>query len=532
MGACCSADNGLQAKIQIIEGTVLKAILDAEDQARLAAVCTLARHSADAVIFRQGDYGQSMYLIGQGEVAVSVRDNDQSHALITKDAGDVMCLGGLRGETRRCATGTAVGEVVLVCLEPKHWKTFLSKFAKPKRKVVKALVTLVDSLPTAIRSIPTLSALPPTDRSLLEFFFKPQTLVLEEKVFDNYQLGRELFVVAHGSVTATIDDHLSGATVTKDFLPGDCFGESALYLRDQPRSGSVVARVASRLWRLDMGDLDAFLALRPKFAAALKEVARQDHVRQVTSLLDTLPPFKALSDQFEQLSGLFTRRVLAGGETLVRQDQETQGMFIVHFGSLSMVKDGEGEIAVLKAGKNFGTHALVNQEPQKCSAIGKAPQSVVFSLAREDFVRFHQERPVEYAKFAIKTTREKVPLKEVMMHPEAVVLFEEHLEDEYSGQYLHFWNDAVAFSKETDEAKLKELADIMIEKYVDPNAEDQVNMPAPVRGRIVKGVKHDKFDNTLFAEALKCVSEAMEQDCFSRFKESEPFTELLTHLAT
>ncbi len=99
-------------------GAILAAIplfgetLDARQLAHLAAQCQLVIYPPRAVLLAEGDFGDAMYAIVNGEVVVSLQDkHGGEHGVATLGVGEVVGEMSLLTGMRRTATAVARDEV-------------------------------------------------------------------------------------------------------------------------------------------------------------------------------------------------------------------------------------------------------------------------------------------------------------------------------------------------------------------------------------------------------------------------------------
>ncbi|MBI3866400.1 MAG: mechanosensitive ion channel family protein, partial [Planctomycetia bacterium] len=91
--------------------------LPEEAMARLAGASRVARYAGGEVIIHQGDKGSELFVVDSGEVSVSVRNADDTHAhLQTIKAGDFFGEMSLLAGDRRTATVSAAGDCELMVI--------------------------------------------------------------------------------------------------------------------------------------------------------------------------------------------------------------------------------------------------------------------------------------------------------------------------------------------------------------------------------------------------------------------------------
>ena len=89
--------------------------LDNRQIAHLAAQCEVVAFPAGALIMAEGDFGDSMFAIVEGDVSVTVHDRrGDEHGVALLMAGDIVGEMSLMTGARRAATVEAVTSVVAV----------------------------------------------------------------------------------------------------------------------------------------------------------------------------------------------------------------------------------------------------------------------------------------------------------------------------------------------------------------------------------------------------------------------------------
>ena len=101
-------EHAILAAIPLFAGT-----LDARQLDHLAAQCRLAVYPPDSVLMAEGDFGDGMFAIVDGEVEVTFHDrHGGEHQVAVLRPGDIVGEMSLLTGMRRTATAVAHGEVV------------------------------------------------------------------------------------------------------------------------------------------------------------------------------------------------------------------------------------------------------------------------------------------------------------------------------------------------------------------------------------------------------------------------------------
>jgi CRP/FNR family cyclic AMP-dependent transcriptional regulator len=109
----------------------------------------------------------------------------------------------------------------------------------------------------------------------------PLRLAADEVLFKAGERGDSMYVVLEGALESVVDDRVVGRATR-----GDIIGEMAL-IDESPRSGTVMAREASTLVKVDAARFQRLIQQNPFFAmhvmkVLVDRVRRVDHVRPVS----------------------------------------------------------------------------------------------------------------------------------------------------------------------------------------------------------------------------------------------------------
>lgn len=131
--------------------------------------------------------------------------------------------------------------------------------------------------------LPLFGGVPPEVLDRLVLRLRLQEVPARAIIVRQGEQGGELYLVEAGELAVTAE--AGGKTVRLGQLgPGDFFGEVAV-LRNTPRSATVTALTAARLWSLVRTDLAAIVRQSPVVLAQLRATMRQ---REVANALRAL----------------------------------------------------------------------------------------------------------------------------------------------------------------------------------------------------------------------------------------------------
>jgi CRP/FNR family transcriptional regulator, cyclic AMP receptor protein len=103
--------------------------LPAPDLAALAGAFTLANHLAGEILFSEGDRGESVFLVVEGEVEITHRERKREHSIARLRPGELFGLRAAIGEHRRSATCTVAAPSRLASLSGQGVKLLFNQSA-------------------------------------------------------------------------------------------------------------------------------------------------------------------------------------------------------------------------------------------------------------------------------------------------------------------------------------------------------------------------------------------------------------------
>lgn len=225
----------------------------------------------------------------------------------------------------------------------------------------------------------------------LERSFHKVKFVKNKVVIKQGEPGHALYLVATGSfsVYATNDGKKQKLGEVK---PGSCFGEGAL-VTDEPRNATVVCDQSGIVYRIDRNEfnkafkdrseeLKAFVRLISRRSRALHRSVFRPEPRRIKELISSVPMFqgvgaKLISELEHQMEWIF----LPGGETLMRQGDKADGMYVVVNGSLVYeVRNDQGLVVstgTFSKGDIIGEMALLTGEPRTATVVATLSCEIV-----------------------------------------------------------------------------------------------------------------------------------------------------------
>jgi CRP-like cAMP-binding protein len=175
--------------------------------------------------------------------------------------------------------------------------------------------------------------------------------------------------------------------------PGSIFGEMAL-VSDAPRAASVEAVEPALLLAVSRAELEMLAAEQPAIGEQLGRFCRSRMIANLirhSAILGSVEPAQRTT-----LIERFRTRSFESGQALVRQGQETSGLFLIASGRVEVQgQDAEGDqvkLAELGPGDVVGEISLVLRRPATADVTAVHP-TIALQLPREEFQQAIREYP-------------------------------------------------------------------------------------------------------------------------------------------
>jgi len=248
--------------------------LTAEEVQAVVARLRPQRFRAGQTIVRQGDAGDSFYLVARGRVAVVVEGAEGPQELAELVEGDYFGEIALLRETTRTATCLARTEVETLALAREDFAGLLARHFVAAGKVEK-----VAALSAMLRRMPLFADFSPKQLQALLARLHGETVAAGSVVIRQGEPGDRFYIIASGQVEVTVRDEAGGERVVAHLGRGEYVGEIAL-LTDVPRTATVRTVTECELFQLSRQEFDELIRV---------QVLAGRHLEQVSSrrLVDT-----------------------------------------------------------------------------------------------------------------------------------------------------------------------------------------------------------------------------------------------------
>lgn len=199
--------------------------LEQDDLHTILLAFTEKHLKAGEVLIRQGDDGDRLYLIEQGEVDVFklLPGATEQKLMCVMVPGDAVGELALLYNCPRAATVIAKGDVVLWALDRETFNCIVKDAAARRRELYESF----------LKEVEILKDMDPYERSKLSDALKSVTFQPNTTIIQQAEIGDTFYIIESGSAVAFKD----GKQVM-EYGRGDFFGELAL-IRNQPRAATV-----------------------------------------------------------------------------------------------------------------------------------------------------------------------------------------------------------------------------------------------------------------------------------------------------
>jgi putative peptide zinc metalloprotease protein len=224
-----------------------------EDLQPIVEVLTPQQFAAREVIIRQGDPGDTFYIIQHGKVSVFQKHGDEEPRLVnTLGPGQAFGEAALITDNPRNATIIAATPTVVLALGRSDFEALVKEHLEFAQ-------TLEVNLRNGwvLRNMPIFDELSAYDLVFLTNKLKPEAFKAGETVIQEGAPGDKFYVIESGELAAYRASDGQSVELERLFA-GDYFGETAL-IYDRPRNASVVTLTDASLFSLHREDFTSML---------------------------------------------------------------------------------------------------------------------------------------------------------------------------------------------------------------------------------------------------------------------------------
>jgi cGMP-dependent protein kinase len=347
-----------QKRLLLFSGIEIFAALNENQLKSISASSTREIFSAGETIIHAGEVGETFYVIESGEVS-----------FISKER-----------TVGKCSYGGYFGELALINDQPRAVTVRATTKTKCLVLTRKIFVQILGNLEeahcfTACTSCPLLAPL--TDPQLMDLAssMRIENVRKGKIVIREGDLGKAFYVIISGYFEVKKNgENMPLATLTR----GDYFGELAL-LRNDRRSATVVSQsddsriaiMTRQAFEKKIGNL--FDLRRAWFKNTLKNVAIFSNLHE---------------DEYEALSLELTDITFEKEDTIIKQGERSDSMFILESGEVDIFREENSEkvhLTTLSPGSYFGELGLISESDVRTATAIASKKSTVLVISKRTF---------------------------------------------------------------------------------------------------------------------------------------------------
>ncbi len=130
---------------RIVRNSLLGVELSEDESKALSAIMQAIKLDKGDVLIREGEPESTLFLLAEGELAVSSEIDGKDQIMYTMKVGECAGTRSFIDGTARKATITAATDAIIYTLEPKDFEALLEKHPKVVYKVMRALFRVTHS---------------------------------------------------------------------------------------------------------------------------------------------------------------------------------------------------------------------------------------------------------------------------------------------------------------------------------------------------------------------------------------------------
>jgi cAMP-dependent protein kinase regulator len=202
------------------------------------------------VIIRQGDPGDKFYIVAQGHVEVTIRDNRGVTEVVSQlERGDYLGELALLRDAPRSATCRALVPTDVLSLHREDFSLLVKARFALREKVDRSIAWT-----ELLRRMPLFAELDAQQVQLIAAQLREETYEPGAMIIRQGEIGETFYVIESGRVQISVDQD-GEEKVVAERGPGEYVGEIALLL-EMPRTATVKALTETHILTLHKGDFD------------------------------------------------------------------------------------------------------------------------------------------------------------------------------------------------------------------------------------------------------------------------------------
>ena len=497
----------------------------------LSSLCHYCIEKEGAVICREGDIGDEVYILLQGEVKVEVKASTRMIELFEKG---VLSLPKENTEVSSSnvenSSTSSSGHVAESSYKRKGSVQFKCDYDAPKKNG-RARVS----------------------KAQRNYSKRRQTLFQAGHHYRNEQtIARKNDQEVQQSLSLPIPPKQSSTNKRQSvfhldkndqyielgrFGQGDYFGEMATFI-ELPRAATVTATKNVLMASLSKS---AFRNLYHVFSPDLEtEIERVVKTHMLQTLLLSKSPFLEVigTEHAERMAALTCIEKVEQNQTIFEEGDEADKFYFVYSGKLLIEKSnldasGMNEIGVLLPGDYFGEMALLNNV-KRLATIKSLENTTLLKITREKFYECFQEVPEIISEFVVRMKGKNADLKCLLDYPKSKAVFAKYLEQINQHIYLESFDKILEFNRKVEEGgssfeTLKDIAQSIFEKYLSGIEWEDFDV-SEVKRNIDSFIDLNNNESECFANVEEELLKHMETKMLPNFKKDALFLAFLTQI--
>jgi CRP-like cAMP-binding protein len=372
--------------------------VELSDLESLISMMENRHYEEGAVLFKEGDPGDSMYIILSGVIRVYINDERGRERDIRQfQKGEFFGEFAFLDQQPRSASAAAIEPLDVLILDREKFTRFIEENPPVIFAMMRSLAYRIigsDGPGQTLESI--FEGADPSEIAPLHAEMETISLERGDIVFEQDAKADAFYLIEQGTVSTYIAYPDTKPIEDSTFVAGQIFGEIATFA-ESSYSMTAIAADHVELRVLLRDDFCDFLKMQPKMGMIVMKnlVAR---VRSTYKHLESISNvFRGMAwNDLKLLDEVMVSRTYAKGELLFEEGDPGDSMYIIKSGRIRIfLPDGKGGPLTLRYyGPNevFGELALIDSRPRSASA-DVADALEVRVLYREDFHMLIHKRP-------------------------------------------------------------------------------------------------------------------------------------------
>ena len=333
------------------------------------------------------------------------------------------------------------------------------------------------------------------------------------------------------------------------FKPGDYFGEISTFI-ELPRAATVTATSNVLMVSISKKSFRTFYHnISPGLEKGVETIVKQ-HMLQ--TLLQSKSPFLEVIgvEDAKRMADLSTISSVKEGEIIFNEGDEAEKFYFVYSGQLSVSKtkvietDSDKEVettdqmrlATLYSGDYFGEMALLNHT-KRLATITTTSTTVLLAITRDNFHACFQETPQLIAEFVVRMKGAKVNLESLLEYSKARIEFANFLNSIQCHELacydeIQTFESIVKQMPKSDGMSPSDQARSIINKYFHDGGSHFISLDSLRQNPSLEENNECIVSADFFNDAKVSLKNHMENELLPKFKQTDEFGIFLKRMRT